>query len=302
MDEQRPFLSQGMGEEVEEENTADTGIKWTTVGKGVAFAAVVIIMIVFIALYAQAKAAPPVVTVINTVSGTATCTAVDTGACSGYAGATTTTTATASNTTSSTASATTSASGTSSSTVAASGAPSSTASGAASSTATASSSNTSSATAASTVNTASFPAQNQAIKSVADRNQCIDNPESLATSQYPLQTYKCNGTAAQQWTYNGTLVNTGNNLCLDIQNGGTSDGTLVGTATCDASKSSQQWIYANQTLTSPAAPGKCLSAGGPPSAARSGLPPHMAPSPMVVNGTKLQMLACNSYASQKWTL
>ena len=63
---------------------------------------------------------------------------------------------------------------------------------------------------------ATFNPQNQPIKSVNNTSMCLDNPGGNPNSVYPLQSYSCNGTGAQNWTYkNGTLVNT-NGLCLDI--------------------------------------------------------------------------------------
>jgi hypothetical protein len=64
----------------EEEGDESSGFSWTTIALGVAFVAALIVGIVFIALYVQAKAAPPNVVMVDT----AKCTAVDTGVCIGY--------------------------------------------------------------------------------------------------------------------------------------------------------------------------------------------------------------------------
>ena len=58
-----------------------------------------------------------------------------------------------------------------------------------------------------------------------------------------VQLYTCNGTAAQQWSYNSTthdVVNTGANKCLDVSGNNSADGTPTQIWTCTGA-ANQKW-------------------------------------------------------------
>lgn len=64
-----------------------------------------------------------------------------------------------------------------------------------------------------------------------------------------IQLYDCNGTNAQNWTYDGytrsfrSWVNS--SKCIDISNGGTADGTNIQLWDCQLSNHNQQFIIGN---------------------------------------------------------
>jgi glucosylceramidase len=58
-----------------------------------------------------------------------------------------------------------------------------------------------------------------------------------------VQLYDCNGTAAQQWSYNsstGDVVNTAANKCLDVTGNTSTNGTRAQIWTCTGA-ANQKW-------------------------------------------------------------
>jgi len=72
-------------------------------------------------------------------------------------------------------------------------------------------------------------------------NKCLDVPATTAGSKARIWT--CTGSANQQWRVNadGTIVNVGSGLCLDVTGAGTANGTAVEIWTCNGG-SNQTWI------------------------------------------------------------
>jgi alpha-galactosidase len=71
--------------------------------------------------------------------------------------------------------------------------------------------------------------------------KCLDAPVG-ATAGSKVQLWDCNGGANQQWTFqsNGTIRGNQSNLCLDVNNNQTANGTLTLLWTCTAA-ANQQW-------------------------------------------------------------
>jgi hypothetical protein len=83
-----------------------------------------------------------------------------------------------------------------------------------------------------------------------------------------------------------SLVGQGSGRCLDDQNGGTADGTLVQLYDCYAGSGtwpSQQWTQTNGTLVNANA-GKCLDVAGGATA----------------DGTQVRLWTCNGTGAQQW--
>ncbi|HEV2634187.1 MAG TPA: RICIN domain-containing protein [Actinocrinis sp.] len=80
----------------------------------------------------------------------------------------------------------------------------------------------------------------------------------------------------------GTVVGQGSGRCLDIQNYGTADGTLVQLWDCSGNWN-QAWQYTNGTLVNPQS-GKCLDVAGAGTA----------------NGTQVRLWSCNGTVAQQW--
>ena len=84
----------------------------------------------------------------------------------------------------------------------------------------------------------------QNMELVTNGGKCIDVPGQNFRDGQAVQLYDCNGSAAQQWTYEPSthlLRAAKNNMCLDARAYGTSNGTVVQIWTCTGA-SNQQWI------------------------------------------------------------
>lgn len=120
--------------------------------------------------------------------------------------------------------------------------------------------------------------------------KCLDDNGQKTTAGNKIDIYSCNGSAAQNWTAqpDGLITvtisgNTPATACLGTA--GTTSGSLVQTAACDASSASDQWAtQANGSLVN-AATGMCLDD----------------PSVSVTDGTQLELWACNGGYNQAWT-
>jgi hypothetical protein len=99
----------------------------------------------------------------------------------------------------------------------------------------------------------------------------------------PVQVYTCNGTDAQQWTYSSdTLSALGN--CLDIDGGGTANGTTVDLYPCNGT-GAQVWEHQSDGAYLNPQSGKCLDDTG-----------------YGGSGTQVQIWSCTGNANQSWSL
>jgi hypothetical protein len=115
---------------------------------------------------------------------------------------------------------------------------------------------------------------------------CIDDLSASTANYNPVQVYTCNGTDAQQWTFdtaNDTLQVLG--MCMDINAGGTADGTLVDLYYCNGSGSQVWQPQSDGALYNPQS-GKCLD------------DTNWSTTP----GTQLQIWDCTGNANQQWSL
>jgi hypothetical protein len=115
---------------------------------------------------------------------------------------------------------------------------------------------------------------------------CLDDRSASTASLNPVQVYTCNGTNAQQWTFDSsddTLQVLG--MCLDVTGGGTADGTLVDLYYCNGSGSQVWEPQSDGALYNPQS-GKCLD------------DTNWSTTP----GTQLQIYGCSGNANQVWNL
>jgi len=115
---------------------------------------------------------------------------------------------------------------------------------------------------------------------------CVDDRSASTANYNPVQVYTCNGTDAQQWTFDqadDTLQVLG--MCLDIYAGGTTDGTLVDLFYCDGSGAQVWQPQSDGALYNPQS-GKCLD------------DTNWSTTP----GTQLQIWDCTGNANQQWAL
>jgi streptogrisin C len=119
---------------------------------------------------------------------------------------------------------------------------------------------------------------------ISDWNgKCVDVPNSNFSDGVALQTWGCNGTGAQKWTFvNGTLQ-TSNNKCMDVAWGSTAGGAVIQIATCSGNAAQQFVLSAAGDLVNPQA-NKCVDIkdwnGN--------------------DGAGLQLWDCAGTANQKW--
>ncbi|MCG5445932.1 ricin-type beta-trefoil lectin domain protein [Micromonospora sp. NIE79] len=92
-------------------------------------------------------------------------------------------------------------------------------------------------------------------------NKCMDVPSSNFSEGVPLQTWVCNGTAAQAWTFSGGALRSQNNKCMDVSGGSTANGTVVQLWSCNGTGAQQFVLSAAGDLVNPQA-NKCVDIDG----------------------------------------
>ncbi|GIF17982.1 streptogrisin C [Actinoplanes tereljensis] len=119
---------------------------------------------------------------------------------------------------------------------------------------------------------------------ISDWNgKCVDVPNSNFSDGVALQTWGCNGTGAQKWTFvNGTLQ-TSNGKCMDVAWGSTANGAVIQIVGCSGNAAQQFVLSAAGDLVNPQA-NKCIDIkdwnGN--------------------DGAGLQLWDCAGTANQKW--
>ncbi|MBO4207990.1 ricin-type beta-trefoil lectin domain protein [Micromonospora echinofusca] len=114
-------------------------------------------------------------------------------------------------------------------------------------------------------------------------NKCIDVPNSNFSDGVPLQTWTCNGTGAQAWTFTGGTLRIQNNKCMDVAWGSRDNGAVIQIANCSGNPAQQFVLSAAGDLVNPQA-NKCVDIkdwnGN--------------------DGARLQLWECAGTANQKW--
>lgn len=118
--------------------------------------------------------------------------------------------------------------------------------------------------------------------------RCVDVPNSSTSSGTVVAIYDCNGQGNQNWTYTlsskAISSHLGGNLCLGLQNDGTTAGTKVVTQTCSTTNPRQKWtLKSDQTIRNDHT-GYCLDAHGGGTG----------------NSTQLLIWNCGGQANQRW--
>jgi hypothetical protein len=113
---------------------------------------------------------------------------------------------------------------------------------------------------------------------------CIDNHNNTLADGNKVDVWSCNGSGAQNWTFqpDGTIT-IAPGWCLDVTGGGTSDGTLVDLHSCDGSGAQQWQLISDDEIMNPAS-GKCVND----------------PSGDTSNGTQLQIYPCKGDQNSTW--
>ena len=114
--------------------------------------------------------------------------------------------------------------------------------------------------------------------------KCVDIAGANTTDGTHVQLWTCNGTTAQQWTWNtgdGTIRALGK--CMDVTGAGTADGTKVQLWTCNGTGAQVWQVRSDGSLLNPNS-GRCLDDPGANPA----------------DGTQLQIWDCNGTVAQVW--
>ncbi|MET8090519.1 ricin-type beta-trefoil lectin domain protein [Micromonospora sp. NPDC005220] len=114
-------------------------------------------------------------------------------------------------------------------------------------------------------------------------NKCIDVPGLNFSDGVPLQTWSCNGTAAQAWTFTGGTLRAQNNKCMDVNGGSTANGATIQLWSCNGTGAQQFVLSAAGDLVNPQA-NKCVDIDG-----WNGN-----------DGARLILWDCAGTANQKW--
>ncbi|MEU8607409.1 family 16 glycosylhydrolase [Actinoplanes sp. NPDC048791] len=127
------------------------------------------------------------------------------------------------------------------------------------------------------------PSGGTALKSSLS-GRCIDIPSANPVDAARLQTYDCNGTAAQQWSFNSDGSVRALGKCMDAAAAGTTNGTAIQLYTCNGTNAQKFTLSAAGDLVNPAA-NRCVDIVNRGTA----------------NGSQLHLWDCSGASSQKWT-
>ncbi|GID29356.1 glycoside hydrolase family 16 protein [Paractinoplanes brasiliensis] len=114
--------------------------------------------------------------------------------------------------------------------------------------------------------------------------RCIDIPGANPADGSRLQTYDCNGTAAQQWTANGDGTMRAMGKCMDPAGGALANGTPIQLVTCNGNPVQRFTLSGAGDLVNVSA-NKCVDVKDRNTA----------------NGAQLQLWDCSGEPNQKWT-
>ncbi|MFI5931682.1 lectin [Actinoplanes sp. NPDC051494] len=122
--------------------------------------------------------------------------------------------------------------------------------------------------------------------SSAIAGKCVDVVQSGTANGTGIDSYACNGSAAQQWTVLGDGSLRAFGKCVDVPNGAATNGTQVQLWNCNGSNP-QRWRHDPVTgaLRNPITD-KCLDI----------------PDSSTANGALLRIWTCNASNAQKWTM
>jgi len=127
------------------------------------------------------------------------------------------------------------------------------------------------------------PPTGNALKSSLS-GRCIDIPGANPVDGARLQTYDCNGTAAQQWTANSDGTMRAMGKCMDPAGGALANGTPIQLVTCNGNPVQRFTLSAAGDLVNVSA-NRCVDVKDRNTA----------------NGAQLQLWDCTGGSNQKWT-
>jgi beta-glucanase (GH16 family) len=127
------------------------------------------------------------------------------------------------------------------------------------------------------------PPTGNALKSNLN-GRCIDIPAANPVDGVRLQMYDCNGSAAQQWTFNGDGTLRAMGKCMDPAAGALTNGTPIQLVTCNGNPVQRFTLSGSGDLVNVSA-NRCVDI--------KDVNPD--------NGAQLQLWDCSGGSNQKWT-
>ncbi len=115
--------------------------------------------------------------------------------------------------------------------------------------------------------------------------KCLDDFGAGTTAGSKVDSWTCNGSAAQRWTVMPDRTLRIQGLCLDVTGGNTAAGTAVGLWTCSGG-SNQQWTSGPNGSLVGVQSGLCLDVSGASTA----------------DGAQIIIWGCSGAANQVWTM
>jgi len=146
---------------------------------------------------------------------------------------------------------------------------------------------------------------------------CLDVHRDSLDSNADVDSWSCNGTAAQDWTVSSDTIRHNKNYCLSIQNNGTSSGDKIVSDTCNGS-ASQVWTTSIDGFENPASAlcldvpnsktdtqlilGSCNGLTGPNEAWATSVwsKDNTSGASTSCSGSEGQLIAC--YAAEQWAI
>ncbi|MDG4820992.1 lectin [Asanoa sp. WMMD1127] len=114
--------------------------------------------------------------------------------------------------------------------------------------------------------------------------KCVDVSGANSANGTAVQLWDCNGTNAQNWTWNSDGSVRALGKCLDVPSGSTANGAKLQIWDCNGSGAQRWTLNSAGEIRNPQS-NKCMDATGVSSA----------------NGTRLQIWDCTGGANQKWS-
>ncbi len=116
-------------------------------------------------------------------------------------------------------------------------------------------------------------------------SKCLDNYGGSTSPGGAVDTWTCNGSAAQSWTVHPDRTVRNSGLCLDVAGGSSANGAAIQLWTCTGGNNQKWTASAGGTLVGLQS-GKCLDVPGSSTA----------------DGTRLVLWQCGGGANQRWSL
>ncbi|KAJ7466133.1 ricin B lectin domain-containing protein [Mycena galericulata] len=95
---------------------------------------------------------------------------------------------------------------------------------------------------------AAAPISNQYIHPIANSRKCLTAGSPTNGAPVVIEDCEHTGATSQSWILSGSTLQIFGNMCLDVKNGATADGTQLQVWTCTEGDTNQQWTVSEDTI------------------------------------------------------